>query len=145
MSTLFWQARILICVSKYYSILLNLLSLLIIAIVYFVVSYSRSVFWFLCLFNSGEMVAEATRMEMQRNDYDTTNASGRKIDLLLKLDEENVELCSNEWKSENTKYLKIRQQSKNIRTNCAILNSLHIMSKGSIKELMALDMIGKVE
>ena len=84
-------------------------------------------------------------MEMQRNDYDTTNASGRKIDLLLKLDEENVELCSNEWKSENTKYLKIRQQSKNIRTNCAILNSLHIMSKGSIKELMALDMIGKVE
>ncbi|KAG0171663.1 hypothetical protein DFQ30_000622 [Apophysomyces sp. BC1015] len=74
----------------------------------------------------GEIVAEATRMAMEQNGYDATNQSGRKIDLLLKLKDTSIELASNEWKSNKAKSLELKQQSRNLRSNCAILNKLYM-------------------
>ena len=63
--------------------------------------------------------------------------------LLLKVEEKTIELCSNEWKSQEAKHMKVRQQSKNIRSNCSILNQLHFLRGGTIKEIMELVMTGK--
>ncbi|KAG1452697.1 hypothetical protein G6F46_009351 [Rhizopus delemar] len=82
----------------------------------------------------GEVVAEATRMAMRQNDYDTSNLFGRKIDL-LKIKDTTAELTSNEWKSNRTKHLQLKQQSKNLRSNCAILNKLYIESGTIINKL----------
>lgn len=80
---------------------------------------------------------------MGQNDYDTSNFFGRKVDLLLKIRETTVELASNEWKSDRTKYLQLKQQSKNLRSNCAILNKLYIESGTLINMIMAADVVGR--
>jgi hypothetical protein len=55
-----------------------------------------------------------------------------------------MELASNEWKSNNTSDQLLKQQSKNIRSNCAILNDLYPTTDGKISSLMAINFIGKI-
>lgn len=74
-------------------------------------------------------------MAMRQNDYDTSNLFGRKIDLLLKIKDTTAELTLNEWKSNRTKHLQLKQQGKNLRSNCAILNKLYIESGTIINKL----------
>jgi hypothetical protein len=82
-------------------------------------------------------------MAMGQNDYDTPNLFGRKTDLLLKIKDTTVELASNEWKSNRTKHLQLKQQSKNLRSNCVILNKLYIESGTIINTIMASDVVGR--
>ncbi|CAO3591457.1 unnamed protein product [Absidia cylindrospora] len=85
-----------------------------------------------------ETVSEA----MKQNNHDAPNYFGKKIDLLLKTKDGNVELARNEWKSTKMKHLLLRQQSKNIRSNCAILNKLYVTSRGKVNKIMAADIVG---
>ncbi|CAO3613806.1 unnamed protein product [Cunninghamella blakesleeana] len=57
------------------------------------------------------------------------------------LDENDVELSVNEWKSSRVSYLGLQQQVKNIRTNCAILNNLMAKTNSKINGIMAMDFI----
>ncbi|KAG2224795.1 hypothetical protein INT45_005319 [Circinella minor] len=91
-----------------------------------------------------EAVAEATKMAMEQNSYDDTNSFGRKIDVLINVKDTSTALNSNEWKAVKTNHFKLKQQSKNIRSNCAILNNLYILTSGQVSSIMALDMIGKI-
>lgn len=70
---------------------------------------------------------------MEQNNHDELNTFGRKIDVLLDVKHTNIALNSNEW-----------QQSKNIRTNGAILNNLYIITQGDLQSIMAMDVIGKL-
>lgn len=74
---------------------------------------------------------------------DSSATYARKIDLILRYnDRKNVDLCSNEWKrSKVTSELKLKQQSKNLRINASIMNSLHAFGT-SPSSLLAIDMIG---
>ncbi|KAI9272645.1 hypothetical protein BDA99DRAFT_556258 [Phascolomyces articulosus] len=92
----------------------------------------------------GEVVAEATKMAMEQNDYDDTNLFGRKIDVIINVKDSTTALNSNEWKASKTNHLKLKQQSKNIRSNCVILNNLYILTGGQVSSVMALDMIGTI-
>ncbi|KAF7722234.1 hypothetical protein EC973_003515 [Apophysomyces ossiformis] len=92
----------------------------------------------------GDVVSEATQKVMEQNNYDELNGFGRKIDVLINLEDSNIALNSNEWKSKKAESMKLKQQSKNIRSNCAILNNLYITSQGDIKSIMAMDVIGMV-
>lgn len=98
-------------------------------------------------FFSGENVSNATKLAREHNlgtyGYDATSSFGRRIDLMLKLKDSTIELSSNEWKSKRTRHMLKKQQSKNIRSNCAILNKLFITSKMSINQTMAVDVVGK--
>lgn len=89
------------------------------------------------------MVCDATRMAMEQNHYDELNSFGRKIDVLINIQDSTIALNSNEWKAKKTENMKLRQQSKNIRSNCAILNNLHIISRGQVDSIMAMDVIGE--
>lgn len=98
-------------------------------------------------FFSGENVSNATKLAREHNlgtyGYDATSSFGRRIDLMLKLKDSTIELSSNEWKSKRTRHMLKKQQSKNIRSNCAILNKLFITSKMSINQTKAVDVVGK--
>jgi hypothetical protein len=75
---------------------------------------------------------------------DATTSFGRKIDLLLKIDHPTtIELSSNEWKKKKAMHMALKQQSKNLRTNCTILNKLRVISDSKISKLMAMDFVGK--
>ncbi|KAI7873977.1 hypothetical protein K492DRAFT_211837 [Lichtheimia hyalospora FSU 10163] len=67
----------------------------------------------------GEIVSEATQKVMEQNNYDELNSFIRKIDVLVNVKHTNIALNSNEWKSKKAGNLKLKQQSKSIRTNCA--------------------------
>ncbi|KAL1930858.1 hypothetical protein VTP01DRAFT_9995 [Rhizomucor pusillus] len=94
----------------------------------------------------GENVSNATKLAREHNlgtyGYDATSSFGRRIDLMLKLKDSTIELSSNEWKSKRTRHMLKKQQSKNIRSNCAILNKLFITSKMSINQTKAVDVVG---
>ena len=77
-------------------------------------------------------MSETTQKVMEQNNYDELNSFGRKIDVLLDVKHTNIALNSNEWKSKKAGNLKLKQQSKNIRTHCAILNTLYIVTQGDL-------------
>ncbi|KAI7854134.1 hypothetical protein BDC45DRAFT_535583 [Circinella umbellata] len=79
----------------------------------------------------GEAVAEVTKMAIEQNSFDDTNSFRRKIDVLIN-------------KAIKTNHFKLKQQSKNIRSNCVILNNLYILTSGQVSSIIALDMIGKI-
>ncbi|ORZ09570.1 hypothetical protein BCR42DRAFT_423677 [Absidia repens] len=79
---------------------------------------------------------------MEQCDHENAGYFGRRIDLLLEVQHTTMELASNEWKSNNTSDQLLKQQSKNIRPNCAILNDLYLTTDGKISSLMAMDFIG---
>ncbi|ORZ13590.1 hypothetical protein BCR42DRAFT_66801 [Absidia repens] len=95
----------------------------------------------------GETISSATKLAMEHNETlygcDATTSFGRKIHLLLKIDDPTtIELSSNEWKNKKTIRMALKQQSKNLRTNCTILNKLHVISDSKITKLMAMDFVG---
>ncbi|KAF7726722.1 hypothetical protein EC973_008496 [Apophysomyces ossiformis] len=90
----------------------------------------------------GEALAEATKSAMEQSDYDAMASHGKRIDLLLKIKDTKVELACNEWKTYSTSHLLLPQQSKNLRSNCAVLSKLHISSHGKINKVMAADVVG---
>ncbi|KAG0182216.1 hypothetical protein DFQ29_005271 [Apophysomyces sp. BC1021] len=90
-----------------------------------------------------ETVSEATKLAVEQNKHDTSNSFGSKIDLLLKIKDTAVELSCNEWKSAKMRHL-LRQQSKNLCSNCAILNKLYITSQGKVDKIMAADIVDEV-
>ncbi|RCH80029.1 hypothetical protein CU098_003805, partial [Rhizopus stolonifer] len=92
--------------------------------------------------NDGEIVAEATKIAQQQSMHNVTSCFSRKIDLLLRIKGLKVGLASNEWKSTQTKHMYIQQQSKNLRSNCSILNELFIRSNGKVNKLVAINFIG---
>ncbi|CEI99580.1 hypothetical protein RMCBS344292_13666 [Rhizopus microsporus] len=75
-----------------------------------------------------------------------TPAYGKKIDLILRYDGNiKIELSSNEWKrSKAQEDLKLKQQSKSLRTNAAVLNHLNCHYSTDIRELLAMDFIDNV-
>ncbi|KAI7849884.1 hypothetical protein BDC45DRAFT_539616 [Circinella umbellata] len=79
-------------------------------------------------------------MAMEQNSYDDTNSFGRRIDVLINVKDTSTALNSNEWKAIKANHFKLTQQSKNIRSNCAILNKLYILPSGQFSSIMALDM-----
>ncbi|KAI8342834.1 hypothetical protein BC941DRAFT_466501 [Chlamydoabsidia padenii] len=89
----------------------------------------------------GETVSSAKKLAMDHNEtlyeYDATTSFGRKIDHPT-----SIELSSNEWKNKKTMHMALRQQSKNLRTNCTILNKVHLISDSKITNLMAMNFIG---
>ncbi|KAG1451944.1 hypothetical protein G6F56_007952 [Rhizopus delemar] len=91
--------------------------------------------------NDGEIVAEATKIAQQQSMHNVTSCFSRKIDLLLRIKGLKVGLASNEWKSTQTKHMYIQQQSKNLRSNCSILNELFIRSNGKVNKLVAINFI----
>ncbi|KAG2207385.1 hypothetical protein INT47_006860 [Mucor saturninus] len=96
------------------------------------------------LIKDGEVISQATKEAMEASEYQETDGMfGRKIDMILKVESTLVELSTNEWKSMQTSDLKLTQQSKNIRSNCAILNKLQI-DLGNDEQILALDMTGDV-
>ncbi|KAI7864749.1 hypothetical protein BDF14DRAFT_1997568 [Spinellus fusiger] len=76
----------------------------------------------------------------------TASVYGKKIDLMLRYDGNmKIELSSNEWKRSRVQEdLKLKQQSKKLRTNAAILNHLNSHCSTDISELLAMDFIGNV-
>ncbi|KAG1340913.1 hypothetical protein G6F62_005256 [Rhizopus arrhizus] len=97
----------------------------------------------------GETACHSSRVCTETNKRlfnvdDPTPAYSRKIDLLLKYDENiSVELCSNEWKKVKVSYdLKIKQQSKNLRVNAATLNKLQSSFGLYFSNILAMDIIG---
>ncbi|KAI7892528.1 uncharacterized protein EV154DRAFT_189917 [Mucor mucedo] len=96
------------------------------------------------MYLSGEVISQATKEAMEASEYQETDGMfGRKIDMILMVESTSVELSTNEWKSMQTSDLKLTQQSKNIGSNCAILNRLQI-DLGNDEQLLALDMTGDV-
>ncbi|KAI8394333.1 uncharacterized protein BYT42DRAFT_41056 [Radiomyces spectabilis] len=92
----------------------------------------------------GETVCEAIKDAMELSMYGQDDPTfGRKIDMLLTLEGSCEELSSNEWKSLKTDNQRFIQQSKNIRTNCAILNKLQI-DMDDAEQVLAMDMTGDV-
>ncbi|KAG0176578.1 hypothetical protein DFQ28_007132 [Apophysomyces sp. BC1034] len=81
---------------------------------------------------------------MEQSDHDAGASAGRKIDLLLKIKDYELELAANERKSGMTSKFYLQQQSKNLRSNCPILKQLHIHihSRGTVNRIMAADFIG---
>ncbi|KAG2207384.1 hypothetical protein INT47_006859 [Mucor saturninus] len=93
---------------------------------------------------AGEVIYQATKETMEASEYQEIDGMfGRKIDMILKVETTSVELSTNEWKSMQSSDLRLTQQSKNIRSNCDILNKLQI-DLGNDEQLMALDMTGDV-
>ncbi|KAI7889513.1 uncharacterized protein EV154DRAFT_276963 [Mucor mucedo] len=97
----------------------------------------------------GETACDSSRVPIEVNKRlfnvdDVSPTYSRKIDLILKYnDRKTVELCSNEWKrSKVNAELKIKQQSKNLRVNALILDSLQAQYGPSFDTIMAIDMIG---
>ncbi|ORZ04486.1 hypothetical protein BCR42DRAFT_497012 [Absidia repens] len=67
---------------------------------------------------------------------------GARLDLLLACDDDiTLEICSNEWKVENSPQI-LKQQSKNLRVNAQILN--HVLSPlhDHLNQIIAMDFIG---
>lgn len=97
--------------------------------------------------HSGENISEATRDSIEHNQdtfgFEAVHSTGRRIDLMIRLADSNTELSANEWKSKKTSRLILKQQSKNVRSNCAILNKLHIMTHTEISQVMAVEFVGK--
>ncbi|CDH60923.1 hypothetical protein RO3G_01221 [Lichtheimia corymbifera JMRC:FSU:9682] len=96
----------------------------------------------------GENISEATRDSIEHNQdtfgFEAVHSTGRRIDLMIRLADSNTELSANEWKSKKTSRLILKQQSKNVRSNCAILNKLHIMTHTEISQVMAVEFVGSV-
>jgi hypothetical protein len=117
-------------------------------------------FYFYFYFFSGDCVSHCSKEMMTCNETLFGNVSessplsslssssiyGRKIDMLLVTEVQEmqrVELCSNEWKRKGvTESIVLKQQSKNLRVNAAILLQLY-HSNDKIKQLMAMDCIGE--
>lgn len=98
---------------------------------------------------SGETACERSRKLIEVNKRlfnvdDVSPSCSRKIDMILKYDDnKNVELCSNEWKRMKVSSdLKIKQQSKNLRVNAAIINNLQAEHGPSFNTILAMDVIG---
>ncbi|KAI7852596.1 hypothetical protein BDC45DRAFT_537159 [Circinella umbellata] len=77
------------------------------------------------------MVSEAMQVAFEQNDYDELNV------LITAIQDPTIALNSNEWKAEKTQDMPIKHQSKNIQYNCAILNSLYIISDRLIVSILA--------
>jgi hypothetical protein len=99
--------------------------------------------------SSGETDYSSSRIAIEANKClfnceDVSPTYSRKIDLLLKYDDnESVDLCSNEWKKTKvTNGFKLKQQSKNLRVNTCIINSLQ-RKYGDFQSVLALDVVGK--
>lgn len=97
----------------------------------------------------GETACERSRKPIEVNKHlfnvdDVSPSCSRKIDMILKYDDnKNVELCSNEWKRMKVSSdLKIKQQSKNLRVNAAIINNLQAEYGPSFNTILAMDVIG---
>ena len=67
------------------------------------------------------------------------------IDVLMNIQDSIIALNSNKWKAKKTQNMKLKQQSRNIRSNCAILDNLYIINKERTDSIMAMDVIGKQE
>ncbi|KAI9246335.1 hypothetical protein EDC94DRAFT_489299, partial [Helicostylum pulchrum] len=74
---------------------------------------------------------------------DSSSTYLRKIDLILRYDDrKNLDLCSNEWKrSRVISALKLKQQSKSLRVNASIMNSLYAFGT-SPSSLLEMETIG---
>lgn len=99
--------------------------------------------------SSGETGCSSSRIATEVNKClfnceDVSPSYSRKIDLLLKYDEnESIDLCSNEWKNTKvTSDLKLKQQSKNMKVNACIINNLQ-RKYGDFQSVLALDVVGK--
>ncbi|PHZ16912.1 uncharacterized protein RHIMIDRAFT_252411 [Rhizopus microsporus ATCC 52813] len=99
----------------------------------------------------GDNSCEATKNVAHLNKaifipMQTAPVYGKKIDLMLRYDGNmKIELSSNEWKRSRVQEdLKLKQQSKNLRTNAAVLNHLNSHCSNDISELLAMDFIGNV-
>ncbi|CAO3673796.1 unnamed protein product [Rhizopus stolonifer] len=100
----------------------------------------------------GETACKVTRSKKQYNGlvYDpsveTPSIHGRKIDLLIKYGDDDVEISSNEFKKYTvTPNLASSQQCKNLRVNGAILDSLQRLSPmKTIDGTVAMDWIGHI-
>ncbi|CAO3601465.1 unnamed protein product [Absidia cylindrospora] len=87
----------------------------------------------------GEHASHATKVNaIFANINETTSTYGRKIDLLLDV---KLELCSNEWKVENSCQV-LKPQSKNLRVNAQILNHILLPLHQNLNQLIAMDFIG---
>ncbi|KAI7900020.1 uncharacterized protein BX663DRAFT_459346 [Cokeromyces recurvatus] len=91
--------------------------------------------------SSSKIAIETNKQLFHAEDLSATYV--RKIDLILRYnDRKSIDLCSNEWKrSKVTSELKLKQQSKNLRVNASIMNSLHSFG-ASPSSLLTMDMIG---
>lgn len=72
--------------------------------------YDAVLFLYPYFFFSGETVSKATQFAMEQND--TINSFGLTIDLLLKIEDSALKLCSNERKNSKNKHLKLKLQSE---------------------------------
>lgn len=82
----------------------------------------------------GETVAKA---------YQTPTLFGRRIDLVPTFKRRKFGLACNAWKSLKTKHMYMRQQSKNLRSNCLILNTLFVRLGGKVNQVVAVNSLGK--
>ncbi|RCI00567.1 hypothetical protein CU097_015269 [Rhizopus azygosporus] len=96
-----------------------------------------------------ETASQVTKQKQKYNDIfygpsvESANIHGRKIDLLIKYGDDNVEISSNEFKKRTvTPNLASCQQYKNLRVNAAILDSLQQQSpRKTIDGTVAMDWI----
>lgn len=74
---------------------------------------------------------------------DSSSTYLRKIDLILRYDDrKNLDLCNNQWKrSRVISALKLKQQSKSLRVNASIMNSLYAFGT-SPSSLLEMETIG---
>ncbi|ORX42683.1 hypothetical protein DM01DRAFT_1379015 [Hesseltinella vesiculosa] len=96
----------------------------------------------------GEQASRASKTNTHLNkvifgDIDTATTYGRKIDLLLRCDDDQIEVCSNEWKKSDARDATIlRHQSKNLRTYATIINHILGPLHPDIDGTMAMYFIG---
>lgn len=79
-----------------------------------------------------ELVSASTQRMQIIREVDTTY--GRRIDILVEADlgtdNDDVEMCSSEFKKSNaTTITLLQQQNKNLRINICILNDIHLFTQ----------------
>jgi hypothetical protein len=98
------------------------------------------------ILKAGETVSVLTQRMQIINDGDTTY--GRRIDILvacdLETDNDDVEICSIEFKKSNITTATLQQQqNKNLRINACILNDIHLFTENTDHQLIYFDFAGK--
>lgn len=94
------------------------------------------------LLKSGETVSVSTQRMQIINDGDTTY--GRRIDILVACDVDDVEICSIEFKKPDVTTTTLhQQQNKNLRINTCILNDIHLFTENTDRQLIYFDFAGK--
>lgn len=93
----------------------------------------------------GETVCRSTKRMQILNEAEVTY--GRRIDLLIASDlevEEDIELCSMEFKKSNeTESILKYQQNKNLRINSCILNDISLLARNTLLPITYLDFSGR--